>query len=38
LSGAIPALVPLLRSTNPVAQESAVTALLNLSLKDFTSS
>ena len=38
VSGAIPALVPLLQSTNPVAQESAVTALLNLSLKDFTSS
>ncbi|KAM0865034.1 hypothetical protein ACQ4PT_043546 [Festuca glaucescens] len=33
-SGAIPALVPLLRSTDPVAQENAVTALLNLSLED----
>jgi hypothetical protein len=35
VSGAIPALVPLLQSTNPVAQESAVTALLNLSLKEW---
>ncbi|XP_062188223.1 U-box domain-containing protein 4-like [Phragmites australis] len=34
VSGAIPALVPLLRSTDPVAQESAVTALLNLSLEE----
>ncbi|ONM24757.1 U-box domain-containing protein 4 [Zea mays] len=34
VSGAIPALVPLLRSTDPVAQESAATALLNLSLED----
>ena len=34
MSGAIPALVPLLRSTDPVAQESAVTALLNLSLEE----
>ncbi|KAM0871588.1 hypothetical protein ACQ4PT_039288 [Festuca glaucescens] len=33
-SGAIPALVPLLRSTDPVAQENAVTALLNLSLEE----
>ncbi|GJN32909.1 hypothetical protein PR202_gb21452 [Eleusine coracana subsp. coracana] len=33
-SGAIPALVPLLRSTDPAAQESAVTALLNLSLEE----
>ncbi|TVU03941.1 hypothetical protein EJB05_50497, partial [Eragrostis curvula] len=34
VSGAIPALVPLLRSTDPVAQENAVTALLNLSLEE----
>ncbi|CAL9191861.1 unnamed protein product [Musa hybrid cultivar] len=33
-SGAIPALVPLLRSTDPAAQESAATALLNLSLEE----
>ncbi|KAG8079959.1 hypothetical protein GUJ93_ZPchr0007g4922 [Zizania palustris] len=34
VSGAIPALVPLLRSTDPVTQENAVTALLNLSLEE----
>ncbi|KAI5011274.1 hypothetical protein ZWY2020_013411 [Hordeum vulgare] len=34
VSGAIPVLVPLLRSTDPVAQENAVTALLNLSLEE----
>ncbi|WOK92401.1 hypothetical protein Cni_G01092 [Canna indica] len=33
-SGAIPALVPLLKSTDPATQESAVTALLNLSLDE----
>ncbi|KAJ6834501.1 U-box domain-containing protein 4 [Iris pallida] len=33
-SGAIEALVPLLRSTDPAAQENAVTALLNLSLEE----
>ncbi|URD94444.1 Armadillo/beta-catenin-like repeat [Musa troglodytarum] len=33
-SGAIPALVPLLKSTDPAAQENAVTALLNLSLEE----
>ncbi|KAJ3672996.1 hypothetical protein LUZ60_006370 [Juncus effusus] len=33
-SGAIPVLVPLLRSTDPATQESAVTALLNLSLEE----
>lgn len=31
MSGVIPPLVPLLRSTDPVVQESGVTALLNLS-------
>lgn len=34
VSGAIQALIPLLRSTDPVAQENAVTALLNLSLQE----
>ncbi|KAI4989284.1 hypothetical protein ZWY2020_036601 [Hordeum vulgare] len=34
VSGAIPVLVPLLRSTDPVAQENAVTTLLNLSLEE----
>lgn len=34
LSGAIPVLIPLLRSTDPKAQENAVTALLNLSLEE----
>ncbi|KAI3495134.1 hypothetical protein L1887_37327 [Cichorium endivia] len=33
-SGAIPALIPLLRCTDPWTQEHAVTALLNLSLLD----
>ncbi|OAY85935.1 U-box domain-containing protein 4 [Ananas comosus] len=33
-SGAIPALVELLRSTDPAAQEGAATALLNLSLAE----
>ncbi|XP_042377025.1 U-box domain-containing protein 4-like [Zingiber officinale] len=33
-SGAIPALVPLLKSMDPATQESAVTALLNLSLEE----
>ncbi|KAK3433539.1 U-box domain-containing protein 4 [Eucalyptus grandis] len=33
-SGAIPALIPLLRSTDPWTQEHAVTALLNLSLHE----
>ncbi|CAL9073536.1 unnamed protein product [Musa acuminata var. zebrina] len=33
-SGAIPSLVPLLKSTDPAAQENAVTALLNLSLEE----
>ncbi|KAG6473570.1 hypothetical protein ZIOFF_067487 [Zingiber officinale] len=33
-SGAIPALVPLLRSMDPTAQENAATALLNLSLEE----
>nr|CAD1832516.1 unnamed protein product [Ananas comosus var. bracteatus] len=33
-AGAIPALVPLLRSADPAAQESAATALLNLSLAE----
>lgn len=33
-SGAIPALIPLLRCTDPWTQEHAVTALLNLSLHD----
>ncbi|KAJ1697383.1 hypothetical protein LUZ63_005895 [Rhynchospora breviuscula] len=33
-SGAIPVLVPLLKSTDPATQESAVTALLNLSLEE----
>ncbi|KAJ0980086.1 hypothetical protein J5N97_008341 [Dioscorea zingiberensis] len=33
-SGAIQALIPLLRSTDPAAQENAVTALLNLSLEE----
>lgn len=33
LSGAIQALIPLLRSTDPASQENAVTALLNLSLE-----
>ncbi|KAF8031835.1 hypothetical protein BT93_D0908 [Corymbia citriodora subsp. variegata] len=33
-SGAIPALMPLLRSTDPWTQEHAVTALLNLSLHE----
>ncbi|XP_042396381.1 U-box domain-containing protein 4-like [Zingiber officinale] len=33
-SGAISALVPLLRSTDPAAQENAATALLNLSLEE----
>ncbi|KAG9443588.1 hypothetical protein H6P81_014928 [Aristolochia fimbriata] len=33
-SGAIPALVPLLRSVDPSTQEHAVTALLNLSLDE----
>nr|XP_009395597.2 PREDICTED: U-box domain-containing protein 4-like [Musa acuminata subsp. malaccensis] len=33
-SGGIPPLVPLLKSTDPAAQESAVTALLNLSLEE----
>ncbi|XP_068669768.1 U-box domain-containing protein 4-like [Aristolochia californica] len=33
-SGAIPALVPLLRSVDPCTQEHAVTALLNLSLDE----
>ncbi|XP_068668817.1 U-box domain-containing protein 4-like [Aristolochia californica] len=33
-SGAIPALVPLLRSVDPSTQENAVTALLNLSLDE----
>ncbi|CAL5345528.1 unnamed protein product [Camellia sinensis] len=31
-SGAVPALIPLLRCTDPMTQEHAVTALLNLSL------
>lgn len=34
VSGAIQALVPLLRSTDSVAQENAVTALLNISLEE----
>ncbi|XP_020574791.1 U-box domain-containing protein 4-like [Phalaenopsis equestris] len=34
LSGAIQSLIPLLRSTDPAAQENAVTALLNLSLQE----
>ncbi|KAL0921707.1 hypothetical protein M5K25_008807 [Dendrobium thyrsiflorum] len=34
ISGAIQALIPLLRSTDPAAQENAVTALLNLSLQE----
>lgn len=34
VSGAILALIPLLRSTDPAAQENAVTALLNLSLHE----
>ncbi|CAK9320866.1 unnamed protein product [Citrullus colocynthis] len=33
-SGAVPALIPLLRSTDPWTQEHAVTALLNLSLHE----
>ncbi|KAJ6808332.1 putative U-box domain-containing protein 4 [Iris pallida] len=33
-SGAIGALIPLLKSTDPAAQENAVTALLNLSLEE----
>ncbi|CAI9087167.1 OLC1v1021171C2 [Oldenlandia corymbosa var. corymbosa] len=33
-AGAIPALIPLLRCTDPVTQEHAVTALLNLSLHE----
>ncbi|KAK9091912.1 hypothetical protein Syun_026823 [Stephania yunnanensis] len=33
-SGAIPALIPLLRSNDPWTQENAATALLNLSLND----
>ncbi|KAL5977340.1 hypothetical protein ACLOJK_021686 [Asimina triloba] len=33
-SGAIPALIPLLRCGDPMAQEQAVTALLNLSLHE----
>lgn len=33
-SGAIPALIPLLRSADPATQENAVTALLNLSLEE----
>ncbi|EHA8587725.1 U-box domain-containing protein 4 [Cocos nucifera] len=33
-SGAIPTLIPLLRSTDPATQENAVTALLNLSLEE----
>lgn len=33
-SGAIPVLISLLRSTDPKAQENAVTALLNLSLEE----
>lgn len=33
-SGAIPLLVPLLKSTDPETQETAVTALLNLSLEE----
>ncbi|WOL17622.1 U-box domain-containing protein 4-like [Canna indica] len=33
-SGAIPLLVPLLKSTDPATQESAVTAVLNLSLEE----
>lgn len=33
-SGAIPVLIPLLKSTDPATQESAVTALLNLSLEE----
>ncbi|CAD5183640.1 unnamed protein product [Musa acuminata subsp. malaccensis] len=33
-SGAIPALVPLLKSTDPATQESAVTAMLNISLEE----
>jgi Armadillo/beta-catenin-like repeat len=33
-SGAIPVLVPLLKSTDPATQEGAVTALLNLSLEE----
>lgn len=34
VSGAIRALIPLLRSTDPAAQENAVTAILNLSLEE----
>ncbi|RWW84593.1 hypothetical protein BHE74_00006790 [Ensete ventricosum] len=33
-SGAIPPLVPLLKSTDPATQESAVTAMLNISLEE----
>ncbi|KAG8385842.1 hypothetical protein BUALT_Bualt03G0087200 [Buddleja alternifolia] len=33
-SGAVPALIPLLRCSDPMTQEHAVTALLNLSLLD----
>lgn len=33
-SGAIQTLIPLLRCTDPIAQENAVTALLNLSLEE----
>ncbi|KAM7501050.1 hypothetical protein LguiA_025464 [Lonicera macranthoides] len=33
-SGAVPALIPLLRCSDPVTQEHAVTALLNLSLHE----
>ncbi|XP_051129132.1 U-box domain-containing protein 4-like isoform X1 [Andrographis paniculata] len=33
-SGAVPALIPLLRCTDPMTQEHAVTALLNLSLHE----